>query len=200
MYTPPLLRLPLRDGTVVGLRPLVRADAGRLLRAFDALSFESRRFRFLSPLSHLSEEQARYLADVDGWDHTAWGALDLEHLDLPGLGVGRMVRLEEEPSVAEFSLAVADEAQGRGLGAVLLALLVALAQPRGIETLRGYVAADNTRMARWMRRLGARAEFESGIVTYDVPTSLSALPDGFRREVERVQTTAQEHGIRLTAP
>lgn len=178
----------------------MREDAGRLIRAFDALSFESRRFRFLSPLSHLSEEQARYLADVDQRDHVAWGALDLKHPELPGLGVGRMVRLDEEAGVAEFSLAVADEAQGRGLGSLLLALLVALAGPREIGTLRGYVAADNARMAGWMRRLNPQVTIESGVLTYDLPTDLARLPLTFRERVRRVERAAREHGVSLGAP
>lgn len=196
----PLLRLGLRDGTPVGLRPLVPLDAGRLIRAFDDLSTESRRFRFLAPLSQLSEAQARYLADVDQYDHTAWGALDPAHPELPGLGVGRMVRLPEEPTVAEFSLAVTDAAQGSGLGSVLLALLVALAPVRGITTLRGYVAADNARMTAWMRRLTARGVVEAGVITYDIPTDASRLPPPFQREADRIQQSAREQGIPLGTP
>ncbi|MEM1054464.1 MAG: GNAT family N-acetyltransferase [Bacteroidota bacterium] len=199
MDVPPLLRLTLRDGTTVGLRPVTPDDAGRLVRGFEALSLESRRFRFLSPLSRLTDEQAQYLASVDQRDHVAWGAVPLHSPEADGLGVGRMVRLPRETAVAEFSLVVTDDAQGSGLGSMLFALLVALAPSRGIDTLRGYVAADNVRMTRWMRRLGATAHADASEITFDLPTDLARLSDALRREVHQIREAARKQGIPLHA-
>ena len=200
MDPPPYLRLPLRDGTPVGLRPVVREDAGQLLEGFDALSPRSRRFRFLSHLSHLSPEQTQYLTDVDHVNHVAWGALDLSGPEPAGVGIGRMVRLPEASGVAEFSLTVLDSAQGRGLGSLLLALLTVLARPLGIRVLRGYVARDNTRMVEWLLRLGARSSDEGGDLVLDLPTSPARWPPeaaDFREDAERIRAAARawEHPL-----
>ena len=166
---PRLLQLSLRDGTPVALRPVVPEDRERLLDAFDQLSETSRRFRFLGSVSSLSDAQLRYLTDTDGVDHVAWGALDVRDLDAPGFGIGRWIRLTEAPHVAEFSLTVLDDVQGRGIGQLLLAVLAVTAQPLGVETLRGYISRDNVRMVGWMQALGATAADAAPDVVFDLP-------------------------------
>ena len=184
---PPLLRLSLRDGTPVALRPVVPEDRERLLDAFDRLSETSRRFRFLGSVSSLSDAQLRYLTDTDGVDHVAWGALDLRDLDAPGFGVGRWIRLTETPHVAEFSLTVLDDVQGRGIGQLLLAVLAVVAEPLGVHVLRGYVARDNVRMVGWMQALGATASDASPDVVFDLPIPPDpALGPSAREFVERM--------------
>ncbi|PAP76166.1 GNAT family N-acetyltransferase [Rubrivirga marina] len=155
MSTPPVLRLTLRDGRPVVLRPVVAADKDRLAAGFDELSADSRRLRFLGSVSTLSDAHLRYLTEVDGHDHVAWGALDLQAPDAPGFGVGRFIRLKEAPSIAEFSLTVLDTAQGHGVGQLLLAVLAVVAPSVGVQTLRGVVGRENERMTYWLHRLGA---------------------------------------------
>ena len=167
--SPPFLRFELDDGAPVALRPIVPSDRVRLLAAFGQLSEASRRFRFLGSVPSLSDAQLRYLTDTDGVDHVAWGALDLADLDAPGFGVGRWIRLEDAPGVAEFSLTVLDDAQGRGVGQLLLATLALEAGRLGVSTLRGYVGRENSRMTTWLRRLGAVATDDGPDVVFDVP-------------------------------
>lgn len=182
------------------MRPVTPEDAPRLTRGFRALSSETRRFRFLTPIAQLSNEQARYLTDVDQRDHVAWGALPLGDLEADGYGVARMVRLPDEGGVAEFSITVVDEVQGHGMGSLFLALLTLLAVPRGITTLRGYVAADNTRMTNWMRSLGATTVDLTGDLTFDLPTDPTVLPDPFARKIRRIRSEARKQGISFAAP
>ncbi len=163
MTDPPVLRMTLRDGRPVALRPVVPEDRDRLAEGFEELSRESRRLRFLGSVSTLNEAQLRYLTEVDHHDHVAWGALDLTDPDAPGFGVGRFIRLTdavpsgvgEDADVAEFSLTVLDTAQGLGVGQLLLAVLAVVAPTVGVSTLRGVVSRENDRMSRWMFRLGA---------------------------------------------
>lgn len=180
MSSPPLLKFRLRDGTPVALRPIVPADRDRLLEGFEHLSETSRRLRFLGSISSLSEAQLEYLTSTDGIDHVAWGALDLSAPDAPGFGVGRWIRLEAVPHIAEFSLTVLDEWQGHGLGQLLLATLAVIAESLDVRVLRGYVARENARMVIWLQRLGATVHGEDTDLTFDIPippdpsTSLSA--------------------------
>ncbi|MEM1116649.1 MAG: GNAT family N-acetyltransferase, partial [Bacteroidota bacterium] len=157
MSDPPVLRLTLRDGRPVALRPVMPSDRDRLRAGFEELSVESRRLRFLGSVSSLHDAQLRYLTEVDHVDHVAWGALDLADPEAPGFGVGRFVRLDDDPEVAEFSLTVLDTAQGLGVGQLLLATLAVVGQVLDVRVLRGLVARENDKMTAWMRRLGARA-------------------------------------------
>ncbi len=173
---PPVLRMTLRDGRPVALRPIVPSDSARLAAGFDELSAESRRLRFLGSVSTLGEAQLRYLTEVDGHDHVAWGALDLSDPDRPGFGVGRFIRLAGEPETAEFSLTVLDTVQGLGVGKLLLAVLAVAAPTVGVRVLRGVVGRENERMTTWLLRLGATSQGSGQDLVMDlvVPVDPSA--------------------------
>lgn len=197
MPSPPILRLTLRDGRPVALRPIEPSDRERLRDGFEALSPTSRQSRFHGALSSLTDSALDYLTSIDGQDHVAWGALDLSHPDAPGFGVGRFVRLEEEPTVAEFSLTVLDSVQGHGVGLLLLAVLVVEADRVGVDVLRGVVGQDNDRMVRWLRRLGASSEAEDVELVMDLALPIdperSTTAADFVETIERVRT-ARETG------
>ena len=139
----------LRDGTRVMLRPLTPRDRAVYLRGFEHLSDRSRYMRFFSPKNTLSEAELRYFLDVDHHDHEAVAAVDLD--TGAGIGVARFIRDHDEPDVAEVSVAVVDDHQGRGLGAVLLGSIARRAREEGIRRLRATVLADNTRMLKLIR-------------------------------------------------
>lgn len=155
------LRLRLPDGTPLRLRPVAAEDKPRFLEAWRRLSPDSRYLRFFTPLKQLSGERLRFLTEVDQIDHIAWAALDERDLRLPGLGVGRFIRLDDRPQVADFALTVIDEYQGRGLGRLLLAALYLEARAHGVRVLRGEVLWQNHRLRPWLLNLGARLIRES---------------------------------------
>jgi GNAT superfamily N-acetyltransferase len=117
----------------------------------------------------LSDAQLEYLTSTDGIDHVAWGALELSAPDAPGFGVGRWIRLDADPGVAEFSLTVLDDWQGHGVGQLLLATLAVIAESLDVTVLRGYVGRENTRMVTWLRRLGATIQEDESDWIFDVP-------------------------------
>lgn len=139
-------RTTLRDGTLVRCRPISSDDRELLADGFARLSERSRYLRFHTAMARLSEAQLRYLTDVDDHDHVAWVALDLSADPPVGAGVGRFVRLTDEPDVAEAAVTVIDEYQGRGLGTLLLGLLARSARERGVTTFRSYVLDENEEM------------------------------------------------------
>ena len=116
-------------------------------------------------------------------DHVAWGALDPMRPSEPGLGIGRWVRLNGKPDTAEFSLTVVDDAQGRGVGTTLLAVLYLSALSLDVRVLRGVVARSNDRMVHWMQRLGATEvpddDPDDGAISFDLAVSSDpdSLPD-----------------------
>lgn len=151
--------ITLRDTGQVLLRPLRPTDREVYLRGFEHLSATSRYMRFFSPKAHLTEKELRYFLDVDHHDHEAIVAIDLASGE--GIGVARFVRERDLPEVAEISIVVSDEHQGRGLGGALLEFVAERAAQEGVQRLRAMVLADNTRMlallqSRWPRYQVAR--------------------------------------------
>lgn len=158
----------LRDGTPVLLRPVLPSDEAMFRAGFSKLSDRSRYRRFHSAHPRLSESELHYLTHVDQADHVAWGAMDPTRRE--GLGVARWIRLQEEPDAAEFAVTVADEAQGQGLGTVLIGLLLASAPSHGIRILRGTVLASNAPMIQLIEELGGKAIHRHGTSHgYEVP-------------------------------
>ena len=149
---------PDKSGRVVFYAPVLPRDEGRLRAGVKALSPASRYLRFVSPGDQLTEEQVRRFTHPDQVDHIAFGALDTSKPDLPGLGLGRMVRLASDPATAEMAIAVVDAAQNLGIGTVLLATLCAATRRAGIAELLAWVLPENRLVLDWFARLGARVE------------------------------------------
>lgn len=174
----------LADGTRITLRSICPADAAELRRAFGKLSSRSRYQRFFSVPSALDESMVRYLTDVDGDRHVAIVATTDSH-DLKteiGLGVARYVRLTDAPDVAEAAVTVVDEAQGKGIGRLLVYALARLARDRGVHSFRGTVLAENQSMRHLLGQVGATTYPEDGqTLVFDVPLSWPPVPE---REAE----------------
>jgi GNAT superfamily N-acetyltransferase len=169
----------LRDGTRILVRPILPGDKGRLREGFARLSRASRYRRFMTSLDTLSDQQLRYLTEIDYSDHMAWVALDPAQPAHPGLGVARYIRIPADPTTAEAAVTVADEQQGRGVGTILLEELAQSARAHGIRRFRGYVLAENAPMVEIMQDLGATVVHEGSMLRVDVPIPASAedLPD-----------------------
>jgi len=159
----------LRDGTPVVLR-LVRPDDKALLaRGFARMSPHSRYLRFFTPKSALTDDELRYLTEVDHVRHLALGATTADDQD--GLGVARFIQLAHEPGIAEAAIAVVDEMHGKGLGSLLFDRLVAAARERGVARVRCDVLGSNTAMQDFLRAASPvhTTTVESGVVTVELP-------------------------------
>lgn len=147
--------MPTREGHEVFYTPVRPDDAPRLRRGIDEMSPMSRYFRFLSAVNQLSDEQVELLTHPDQVDHVAWGALDIARPGYPGIGLSRLIREGTSPS-AEFAFAVIDAWQHHGVGRVLFAVLLLMAERRALREIHGWVAPSNQRVKHWLSRLGAR--------------------------------------------
>ncbi len=170
-------RTTLRDGTPVVVRPLRPQDREIVRESFARLSPESRYFRFMTPVSSLSEAQLDYLTKLDFVDHVAWLAVRADRPE-EGLGVARYVRTKADPAIAEAAVAVVDDYQARGLGTLLLALLAIVARAAGVLTFRAFVVQHNLPMRNLLEQLGARTTLDSpGVLRMDVDLDPDGLPD-----------------------
>ena len=145
------------------LRPIVEADAARIVQAFERLSAESRYFRFM-----------RFKKKVDGAAlergvHPHPGSDFVFVATIPAadgidiVGAGQYVRAGEgNDKTCEFAITVAEDWRRIGLGTRLLASLVRRARRDGYETMEGWVMAQNIPMLRVARKLRFRIEPVSG--------------------------------------
>ena len=83
----------------------------------------------------------------------AFVAIDTSATAPRQVAVGRYIRLPDGRT-CEFAIAVADEWQGRGLGTGLMERLIAVAKARGLESMVGWVLADNPNMLDMVSQLG----------------------------------------------
>ncbi|MGA2319712.1 MAG: GNAT family N-acetyltransferase [Solirubrobacteraceae bacterium] len=164
-------RAILRDGTEVLVRRVSPSDAPVIAEAFERLSAESRRLRFLSPKQSLNESELRYLTDVDGDHHEALVATD--ERSGKGVGIARFVRLEGEPDVAEVAVTVVDAWQARGLGTLLLERLSERAREVGITHFSALISSENKVMLDVLRRASAEVQtIEAGAGVAEYRTAL----------------------------
>lgn len=162
----------LGDGTRLLFRPIRPDDKERLVRGLAQLSPESRYLRFFSNVDHFTQDQLRYLTEVDFVDHCAWVATLADVAGQPGAGVARWIRLADRPEEAEAAVTVVDEMQGRGIGTALLWLLARSALERGITAFRVAVLGENHAMLHLLSETGApRASWTSGVAELLVPLS-----------------------------
>jgi RimJ/RimL family protein N-acetyltransferase len=150
----------LNDGTEVLIRPIESSDKRKLANAFGHLSPETVHRRFLSPKPRLSAAELRYLTEVDGNDHIAFVAVLAERPDWL-VGVGRFVRLAEDPETAEFAIVVGDPWQNKGLGKRLASLLATEALAHGVRRFTAFTLADNVPAQRLIETISQRLTYRS---------------------------------------
>lgn len=194
----------LRDGTRVVLR-LIRPEDKELLRAgFDRLSPASRYARFLAPKASLSDDELRYLCDVDQEDHVAIGAVR-EDDPTRGLGIARFIRQPDRPDTAEAAIAVTDEVQHQGLGSLLGLRLIAAAAERGVTRFRCEILGSNASMTSLLDQIAPdrTVELGSGVMSVELAlpqVSPTQSPVGEPREtaVYRLLRAAAQNAVEWT--
>lgn len=175
--------ISLRDGTQVNIRPVRPDDAPGLQALFNRLSPQSIYHRFLGFRIFLPYEEAKRLAEVDYQEKMALVATNDKNGRENIIGVARYdVLSSAEPSVAEASVVVEDQYQGRGLCTHLLKRLKVYAQTHGIRAFRALIHNDNTRIMRLIQRSGLPVErmtIEQGV--WDIQVNLENLSEDLVR-------------------
>jgi GNAT superfamily N-acetyltransferase len=148
----------LADGSRVTVRQIGADDRSRLVQGFARLGVESRRRRFFTPITELSDAELDYLTNVDHHDHEALIAFDLAGGE--AIAVARWVRTApEEP---EPAIVVADAWQRKSLGRQLLGLLLERAREDGITRFVAPVLAENTAAIALLKDIGGATRSISG--------------------------------------
>jgi len=143
----------LRDGTTVLIRPIRAEDAAIERRFIETLSPQSRRFRFLGEIKTPSAALIEQLTHPNPDRDAAFVALVADGAEKREIGVARFSARPDSAS-CECAVAVADDWQHRGLGTLLMRLLIDVARTRGIECMYSVDAADNSAMRELAAHLG----------------------------------------------
>ena len=153
------------DGLRVRLRLLQRGDDDLLSRFFWRLSSETVYRRFFSPIRLPNDTLLKKLIDVDHCDREALIALDDQGI----VGVARYGT--GDGGSHDVAVVVADEWQGRGLGALLIRRLAHIARLRGISSFHATMLGDNQRAQALVLGLSrnAKLRYDGGYLEADIP-------------------------------
>lgn len=144
----------------IRIRPIWPQDRQRYLEFFRSLSPTTNALRFLAEKKRLSEQELTYLTEPDDSQHVALVALLNDNGRERIVGAARFVMLPEgaaSSQQAELAVTVADELQGKGIGARLVQHLIVLARKRGVKAFVLYASPGNTRVWRLIKRISEPA-------------------------------------------
>jgi len=164
----------LKGGAMATVRP-IRPDDAQMLQTFvRGLSQESRWFRFASAIHELPERVLSRFTLIDYDREMALVAVLDEDPSKEGvqerlLGISRIVTNPDGTS-CEFSLVVADDYSGQGLGSRLMGAIIEHARSKGLSEIMGLILANNTAMLRLMKSLGFRLAISSEDPDFKVAT------------------------------
>ncbi len=157
---------PLAGGGEVIVRPVRPDDAQMLQELVRGLKPESRYFRFASAIKELPPGLLARLTLIDYDREMALVAVYRERAarDDGGfdeceriVGVSRIITNPDQTS-CEFSLLVADDFGGKGLGSRLMEGITDVAREKGLTDIEGLVLSNNADMLKLMRGLGFTAK------------------------------------------
>ena len=149
-------------GGVYTVRPVHPDDAQMLQNLVQHLSPESRWFRYVSHFRELPASMLSRFTLIDYDREMALVAVVRERkLDTAGLateserivGVSRYITNADQSS-CEFSLVVADDFSGKGLGSHLMESIIDVARDKGLAEIEGLVLTENAEMLKLIKRLG----------------------------------------------
>jgi acetyltransferase len=141
--------VPLRGGGEYLIRPIRPDDAEMLQALVKGLKPESRYFRFVSAIAELPAPMLARLTLIDYDREMALVAVASDRI----IGVSRCITNPDHTS-CEFSLLVADDWAGQGIGARLMESIMDVAREKGLSDIEGLVLTHNSGMLKLMRSLG----------------------------------------------
>ncbi|WP_257098550.1 bifunctional acetate--CoA ligase family protein/GNAT family N-acetyltransferase [Pseudovibrio flavus] len=154
----------LKDGTGIFLRPIRPEDQGLLREFFNHVTTEDLRLRFFAPVKEFSHSFLARLVQLDYARAMAFVAIKPETEEI--LGVVRL-HTDANHNVGEYAVLIQSDMKGKGLGWMLMQLIIRYAKADGIATIKGEVLRENHTMIEMCRALGfttTRSEDDDALI------------------------------------
>jgi len=144
-------RITLRDGTIVLVRPIRPEDEALYGPFFANVTERDLRLRFFAPVKDFSHTFVARFTQLDYARAMAFVAIEERSGEM--LGVARL-HANADYDTAEYAVLVRSDLKGRGLGWLLMQMIIDYARAEGLKTIEGQVLAENTEMLAMCRELG----------------------------------------------
>jgi acetyltransferase len=141
----------LRDGAAVLVRPIRPEDEALYGPFFAAVTERDLRLRFFAPVKEFSHAFIARFTQLDYGRATAFIALDESSGQM--LGVVRL-HANANYDTGEYAILLRSDCKGRGLGWLLMQMMIDYARTEGLKTIEGQVLVENAEMLNMCRELG----------------------------------------------
>jgi acetyltransferase len=144
-------RLKLNDGMAVLVRPVQPEDEALFREFFAGVTQEDLRLRFFAPVKEFSHPFVARLTQIDYARAMAFIAIEEQSGKMLG---GARLHANADYDRGEYAILVRSDLKGRGLGWLLMQLLIEYARAEGIRMIEGQVLSENTTMLKMCKELG----------------------------------------------
>ena len=144
----------LRDGQKLLVRPVRPEDEPLYPPFLKRVTQADLRLRFFAPIKDFSHHFIARFTQIDYARAMAFVAI--EETDGAMLGVGRLHILSQSDT-GEFAILIRSDLKGRGIGWLLMQMLIEYGRDEGLKTIQGDVLAENTTMLQMCEELGFRS-------------------------------------------
>jgi acetyltransferase len=141
----------LRDSTRIFVRPVRPEDEPLYGPFFAAVTAEDLRLRFFAPVKEFGHTFVARFTQIDY--ARAMAFIAIEETSRKMLGV---VRLHADANYerGEYAILVCSDLKGRGLGYLLMQMIIDYARAEGLKAIEGQVLGENVTMLAMCRELG----------------------------------------------
>lgn len=189
-----LIRVILRDGKSLKVRPISPDDREKLRDFFYRLSPQTCYFRFGYMKTHITDKELSYFTDVNPPDMFAYVAIMGEGKDERIVAVARWF-LIPAGRAAEIAFVVEDDIQVRGIGTALLERLAETALKYKIKRFVARVLPENTRMLEVFEESGFLIKKRINEGAYELIFDLEEQEEYSKRQAYR-EHIARSAGVR----
>jgi acetyltransferase len=141
----------LRDGTGILVRPVRPEDEPLYQPFFAAVTPQDLRLRFFAPVKEFGHAFIARFTQIDY--ARAMAFIAMEKCSGKMLGVVRL-HADANYDSGEYAILVRSDLKGRGLGWLLMQMIIEYARGEGLKTIEGQVLAENTAMLAMCKELG----------------------------------------------
>jgi acetyltransferase len=150
-------RTAMRDGTRILVRPVRPEDEPLYGPFFAAVTPQDLRLRFFAPVKEFGHAFIARFTQIDYARAMAFIAVDEASGEMLGV-----VRLHADANYerGEYAVLVRSDLKGRGLGFLLMQMIIEYARAEGLGTIEGQVLSENTAMLAMCKELGFEIAFD----------------------------------------